>query len=275
MIRGEYWIIDGSVDFADGDVGDFNHESIALDHIFRQWAEPVKNVAEEYGIETDFESYDQVDSEAVFDTIGEILEILQQDHNEQDANNILMQQLGMNRPTYLVICGRGHAVLYVMEYEGWIALRGTSADLFGFDEKKRKSLSDGIEEILYQEGGEGLDDEEDDAEEPLEINVTDHKTGKTFYFTLQDLQQPQQPVRPTQQPINTKGDVRFSMGMIPDEEENKYSARLYNPYVRSPLPKTNPWEDEAKKQKLIGPGQQMWRGTSESFSFKSWLLKQS
>ena len=31
-IRGEYWIIDGSATFADGDVGDMNHEGYAIDH---------------------------------------------------------------------------------------------------------------------------------------------------------------------------------------------------------------------------------------------------
>ena len=142
---------------------------------------------------------------------------------------------------------------------------GTSADLYDFDKEKRENLLNGIEEILYSEGIE----EEEFVSEGHEIDVTDHKTKQTFYFSIDDLRQSLNPVRPTQQPINTKGDSRFSMGMIPDEEENKYSSNLYNPYVRSPLPKTNPWDDEAKKLKITN--NQLWRGTSESVSFKSWF----
>ena len=39
-IKGEYWIYDGNVDFADGDVGDYNHESIAMSHVFNKLAFP-------------------------------------------------------------------------------------------------------------------------------------------------------------------------------------------------------------------------------------------
>ena len=148
MIKGEYWIIDGDVDFADGDVGDYNHEALAIDHVFRSWSDNVASVAEEYGIETDFNSDDYADTESITNTINEILEIIQEDHNEEDSNTILMQQLGITEPAYLVICGFGDARDYVMQYEGWIALRGNSSDLYGFDAEKRKSLAEGVEQIL-------------------------------------------------------------------------------------------------------------------------------
>ena len=35
-IRGEYWIVDGQTHYADGDVGDINHEGYALDHLRRK-----------------------------------------------------------------------------------------------------------------------------------------------------------------------------------------------------------------------------------------------
>ena len=71
MIRGEYWIVDGSVEFADGDVGDYNHEAIATNHVFQQWASSVQKIAEEYEIETEFETYGELNTEAVSEAIQE------------------------------------------------------------------------------------------------------------------------------------------------------------------------------------------------------------
>lgn len=256
MIRGEYWIVDGSVDFADGDVGDFNHEAIANQHVFSQWSDSVASVAEEYGIETDFDGFEGVDQEAVSNAINEILDVLRETHGD-NCDTILMQELGVDQPAYLVLCGFENAYNYVMTYEGWIALRGTSVDLFGYDDRKRKSLINGIEEIVYQEGV----DEQEAME--LEFNITDHKTNKYYYITYEEITNPQPTMR-IQEPINTKGDRRFTV-ISRDQEENKYSVQSKsNP---------KPINIAAQKQGLIGPGQQLWRGTSESVGkFKRWLL---
>jgi hypothetical protein len=257
MIRGEYWIVDGDVDFADGDVGDYNHEMIATQHVFSQWSDAIANVAEEFGIETDFEGYDGIDCEAISNVINEILEVLKESYGD-NCDSVLMQQLGIDQDAYLVICGHGDAKDYVMIHEGWIALRSTNVDLYGYDESKKKSLISGIEEILYQEGIEPEQEEED-----LEFQISDHKTNKYYYLTYEEIKNPQPTMR-TQQPINTKGDRRFNPTWR-DQEENKYST---------PVPsKQKPINAAAQKQGIIGPGQQLWRGTSESVGkFKRWLL---
>lgn len=257
MIRGEYWITDGSVDEADGEAGDYNHEGRALEHVFGAWADAVKYVAQDYDIETDFGYMGMINCDAVSNTISSILEILMsQGHSEESANGFLMQELGINQPAYLVICGFGDAQEYVMMYEGWISVRGDNADVYGFDAEKRKSLADGIEEILFDEGH--LDDE---GIAEFEIAVSDFKTGKSFSLSLEQLREPVAPVR-TNQPINTKGDRRFNW-TTPDTEENKYSKKIGS--------KPNPWNTAAQQQGVIGPGQQLWRGTSESRGFKAWL----
>lgn len=257
MIRGEYWIVDGSVDFADGDVGDFNHESIATQHVFSKWADSVANIAEEYGIETDFDGHDGVDCYAVSDAIEEILEVLRETHGD-NCDTVLMQELGIDQPAYLVISGYNNAAYdYVMMYEGWIALRGTNVDLYGYDQKKSKSLFDGIEEIVYEEG---IDQRE--AQE-LEFQISDHKTNKYYYITYEEITNPQ-PAMKMQQPVNTKGDRRFT-ATSRDEEENKYSIHSKS--------KPKPINLAAQQQGIITPGQQLWRGTSESVGkFKRWLL---
>lgn len=52
-IRGEYWITDGYVDFADGDVGDMNHEGKAIQYVASKHVEDVVNIASDLGIELD------------------------------------------------------------------------------------------------------------------------------------------------------------------------------------------------------------------------------
>ena len=49
-IRGEYWIQDGRVDFADGDTGDKNHEMIAVNHVCSEHIEKIYDCAEELGV---------------------------------------------------------------------------------------------------------------------------------------------------------------------------------------------------------------------------------
>ena len=52
-IRGEYWIEDGYVNFADGDIGDANHEMIAVSAICHQYKSSIENLADELDIEYD------------------------------------------------------------------------------------------------------------------------------------------------------------------------------------------------------------------------------
>jgi hypothetical protein len=51
-INGEYWIQNGSVDYADGDIGDQNHESIAIQSVVHQYADEIADLAEEHGLGT-------------------------------------------------------------------------------------------------------------------------------------------------------------------------------------------------------------------------------
>lgn len=261
MIRGEYWIVDGDVQFADGDIGDYTHEGLAIEHVFSQWSDTIYSLAQDYEIEFEEDGhYDGVNTEQISELINEILEVIK---NTQQGNPdaILMQQMGIDQDAYTVISGYGNAMEYVMKNEGWIAVRGDSVDLFGFDNQKKQSLINGLYEIFEQEGIDVNDPEENE----VEFQISDHKTNKYYYVSLEDILNPQPTVRP-QQPINTKGDRRFSWTQ-PDQEENKYSKPIES--------KPNPTNTAAKNYGIIGPGQQLWRGTSESVgSFKNWLSRQ-
>lgn len=245
-IRGEYWVEDGFVNFADGDVGDQNHERIAIDRVIGQFADEVNDLAEELEVEHEEVSpYGEVDQEAFQSTLQAIREKLEETMQEHQADAYIMQQLGCDEPAYAILMGYGEARVYVMEHLGWIAVRSNNIELFGYDGKRQKEIADSIQQILYEEYGE---DETDPSQ--VELSVYDHKTGKSWYATLQDLEQPEVQSRPTQQ-LTTTYNKPFTNPK--DTEENKYS---------NPQPgKINPWNTAARK---AGLGSELWRGTSES-----------
>lgn len=254
-IRGEYWIIDGHVDFADGDIGDKNHEAIANDYIFNHFSTNVSNLAEELGIEDDTESYGEVDPEKVTTILNNIIELLMTDKgmNEQGANAYVMKELQADQEAFVILMGGGDPRFYVIKHWGWIAVRSNNVEIFGYDTSRQKQIAEGIRDILYEEGGH---------EEPeIEVAIYDFKTGKSWYASLAELEQPHVTPNVNQQ-VTTTYNKSFYHGTNPkDEEENKYATQAKSG--------VNQLNQAAQKQGMVGPGQQLWRGTSESF--RSWL----
>jgi hypothetical protein len=249
-IRGEYWIIDGFVDFADGDVGDRNHEGIAIDHIVSQYADDVASLAEDLVDQEvlepgnyEVDHYGEVDYEAFETVINLIWTTLTDKMMDQlSAEQYIMESLNCDEETFYTLLNRGDPRLYVMKRMGWIAVRGNNVELFGYDAGRQKEIADAIHEIIHQEHGQEPDPSQ------IELSIDDHKSNKSWYLTLQELEQPQVSARPNM-PITTK---RF----VPnprDPEENKYT---------NPTPsRISPWNVAAKQ---AGLGSELWRGTSES-----------
>ena len=244
MIRGEYWIVDGSVDFADGDIGDFNHEALAVQSVFSQFSDEIISLAQDLDIECEnFYDYDEL-TESISNLLSEI--------QKKISDEEIMQKIGANKDAYLILCGQGDARAYVMKNDGWIAVRSNNIELYGYDDKKRRSLLNGLENILDQEGIEEENDEE------LEFSLHDFKTNKAYYFSLNDIKNPT--ARP-ESPIMTKGDRRFFAPV---------NSKYQNKSVQ------NPWNKEAQKAKIIPPGHELWRNTSEGIimkKFSEWLLE--
>lgn len=263
-ISGEYWVIDGQVDFADGDVGDRNHEMIAIDSIVSQYVDRVESLADELDIPTDFHRYDEPDPEGIQQVLNQIHDALTTDStppmNDQQANAYMMQHIGCDKEAYKVLWGGGDAREYVIEHMGWIAVRSNNVEVFGYDAQRQKEIADAIRNILYEE--QGLEDDSYQAEE-VELSIYDYHSNKSWYVTLADLESPEVQVRPQQLPSTTYNKSLYNFSNPRDEEENKYS--------RPTKSRQNPWTTAAQKAKMVGPGQQLWRGTSESMNFADWF----
>lgn len=180
-IRGEYWIQDGRVDFADGDIGDKNHEMVALDAIASDHVDELHEYARELGVDAE----DLGIHEEPFTTASELISAISHALIERGVASVqvaaeIIKRLGVDAEVYKLLGGGGDSRLYAMKKYGWIAVRDNNAELFGYDGKKRKELADGMDEILDQEGIEEPDEE-------VELSVYDHKTGRSFDATLADI----------------------------------------------------------------------------------------
>ena len=243
-IRGEYWIQGGQVDFADGDVGDQNHEMVALNHIASEHLDGLFDYAEELGVETeDFDRYSENPSSTASELLGSI-------HHELTARGVasvqvapeVISKLGINAETYKMLGGGGDARLYVMKNEGWIAIRSNNIELFGYDANKKRQLAGGLEDILDQE-------EIDEPGEQIEFSLYDHRTNRSSDVTLSDIKNTNAFARPQQ---------------LPNTTYNK--ALLVPPDKRQPMGSQSPRSMTVQQRQAIQ--------TSEgNLGFRHWLGK--
>lgn len=234
-INGEYWIVNGSVEYADGDIGDKNHEIIATDHVCSQYLQELYDYAKELGVK--LPSFYSIEDEPTQSAQSLIRAIEDKLPESIDATLEIQRKCGIDKETILVIYQSNNIDprLYVMKREGWIAVRKNNIELYGLDNKKLQELASGIDSLLDQEFGWTADEEVKDEE--LEFNLFDHKTGRSMDLTLADIKR----------------------------------GNLFRPKT---LPQT---KDSQVLPTVKGKsyGRELWRGTSESISFKKWLLKES
>jgi len=244
-IRGEYWIQDGRVEFADGDVGDQNHEMVALNSIAADHLDSLMDYAEELNIDKEeLGGMDDDPSQTVHHLLQAIYyTLLESGVSPVKISELIIKKLGINMEVYKLLGGGGDARLYVMKHDGWIAVRSNNIELFGYDANNKKQISNGIEEILDQEGIEEPDEE-------IEFSVYDHKTNRSFDATLADIKNTNSFARPQQLPNTT------------------YNKPLFVPADRSgPMGSQSP--------KTMGIQQRQAMQTSEGrMGFKKWLEKE-
>lgn len=145
-VAGEWWIDDGQVEFADGDVGDMDHVGYVIAGVTRK-------ILGAAGLEADDE-YPQLpeglNRRGDAPKIEALLRRLIEDPEER-ANTVRVA-LDYQTPD-----PRDFAV----QYWGWIRLKGQYAQVWNLTSKSLKSLADGIAQAAMQNGD---DDEELDAE---------------------------------------------------------------------------------------------------------------
>jgi hypothetical protein len=186
-IRGEYWIQDGHVSFADGDIGDYDHEAIATNHFANKYIDELIDISHNLDLDIDFHIDQEFPVETVNEIRNNIIEAVENNkinwegkRTGENVDNYLMKELQTDTKEYHCIFGHGDARYLVIEREGWIAVRSNNVEVYDFNNEKKKHLIDGIEEILEAENI-------DDPDDKIEIYIFDYKTKKSWDLSLEEL----------------------------------------------------------------------------------------
>lgn len=160
----EYWIReDGYVDFADGDIGDRNHESVVIDQVQSSIVDRCKQL---------FNSVTSVDYDGGIDWEGFKEEVIAayveeltaanparaawyEEMMENEPERVLLAALrkaGIKRNEWTVANGQSDARDYAMLHWGWKTYRDGYIDTWRFTRKDVQAIIMGIEEIADDSG---------------------------------------------------------------------------------------------------------------------------
>ena len=163
-IRGEYWIEDDNVTFADGDVSDFNHEGYVI-----------YTAKQLIGSELDIDIEITKDAQWLDRQLSENKEGLLKGLDEEARKRV--------EKLIPVANDRIDLRTFAMREWGWAWVRKNSVGVWNWDDKTRRNVASGIGDILSQEG---LDDV---ADEDVELYIGVGSTGKHMDLTLADIKE--------------------------------------------------------------------------------------
>lgn len=150
--RGEYWIQDGYVQFADADVGDVGHEGIVIENAAGQ-------VLSELGIETFGDHvYIQDHDEDIFEAMQDGLTEEQMERYRNGEEVKVMIEYGktvLNNPKFenlvLAAFDKIDVRRFAMREWGWKAIRGDNVDTWNLTSEDLKKISSGLGEAYDSE----------------------------------------------------------------------------------------------------------------------------
>jgi hypothetical protein len=186
--RGEYWIEDGEVTFADGDVGNFNHEGVAAERAASELAD-LCNVDYEGG------DWEQLGKDLVEAAAGEVLDPEMAPDDAEEAAKVLLQANGKDPAEYadLIACALflsgADPREYAMQHWGWIWCKDDWFGLATWDESTKADLVSGVHSILEDNGFYDGDEGDAGEEHPYDHELTIHTLdGKSLYLTLRQIE---------------------------------------------------------------------------------------
>ncbi len=191
-LNGEYWITqDGSTLYADGDVGDMNHESYVVDYVQRDVAEKSGNYNYEDGSDWDEvvekiteDGYKSVLQDAINQKDQEKVEELHQMWNDEDNEEFLeagLKELEIDDEEWEIACGKGDPREYAMIKWKWKRVDDNNIETWNLDQEDMDAICGGVDEILG--------DTDESTDEKVELYIYVAATGQSHSLTLQKLKE--------------------------------------------------------------------------------------
>jgi hypothetical protein len=181
-LRGEWWIEDHSVMFADGDVGDKNHMAHVLEHVGHEFLEALRELPKLRGLAQELkfleDSYDYaVLSETIFNWFSaECDEGHFPEEIREDPYTYLRDQVNWDTEKIAILLssevdGDRDPRNYAIKHLGWIKVKGNTAACRTLDHTTLRRISRGFDEILEQETVSSAD---------VLLDITTHSDGVLY-----------------------------------------------------------------------------------------------
>ena len=192
QVNGEWWIQGGTAYYADGDVGDMNHEAYVIE-------QARSNLADDYDPEMYENGWDQWKFSQVAEIVNSKIEELQmqmdstEDPNQhkaldrqmdeyrhmlQDpsyyADDLILahsQELGIDPDEYMVANEQGDARLFGMKNYGWKRVEGHHVETWTLTRNDLESIANGLWDAYQEEA------------ERQEFNI-EVRTPSKFYYNV-------------------------------------------------------------------------------------------
>lgn len=151
-LRGEFWLIGGQAVFADGDVGDMNHEGMVIQQMLGELVDEVNSeigsrISEDYPdlteIEHEIEKYldkdvDKDDTETP--------------HPERDQiHEFILETIGFDKDKFDVVLGRVDARDYGLKNLGWVRVKQENVQTYTLTPEQMKEIARGLYDAYNEE----------------------------------------------------------------------------------------------------------------------------
>jgi hypothetical protein len=145
-LRGEFWLIGGQAVFADGDVGDINHEGLVIQQML---GELVDEVNSEIGSQIDAEIAELATVE------HEIYKYLSQESEENvDADQVeefILETIGFDKDKFDVVLGKVDARDYGLKNLGWVRVKQENVQTYTLTPEQMKDIARGLADAYNDE----------------------------------------------------------------------------------------------------------------------------
>lgn len=163
-LRGEWWIMDGHCNFADGDVSDMGHEEYAIQSV-------TSDILAELGIEDEGYDGEHVLLSDYYDEVSEAIG----GFTGGDVRSCLVEYLMKNaspeiakdawEAVRIAWSGEGDARVWVMKRKGWQRVADDTVETWTLTDADLRHIYTGLNDILEEEGVD------DDADPEFDIYV--------------------------------------------------------------------------------------------------------
>jgi hypothetical protein len=250
-INGEYWIYDdGFVQYADGDIGDQSHESLAIQSV---QGNIVSNTDDPYK----YDRLEYIDWDQFIQDIG------QEGEHEDEEENVLswMRENGISDEEYAVASGMMDAREYGMKHLGWKRVQGNNVESWTLTPSDLKAIASGLYEICDQEGIPQEDFENPD----YTFYVSVYSTGRSFELNLNQMRQgTTNTINQQTAKINTQ--AQAASNYVKDLEKQS----PYDYYKNKPIGDWYiPFEEWFLQREMVGTGA-VYDGTKPSEDWNWW-----